>query len=226
MYNGEIHVLGGDSYSTIHQKWNGSSWVSVSTIPYYFTAGSAVVYNGEIHILDSMREPYLMNHYKWNGTTWVSVSTLPYNFYQGAAVVYNNEIHILGAGGGNLSHHKWTGTSWVSVSTLPYPMYRGDAVVHNNSIELLGSGYDPYYRNRASFTTPPNIYTPYTLIIQRGNTHVGKYLTAITDTSVITGGNNRFLSGFDDVWYFGATAFEMTDSMYYGNGTSWIKFKN
>ena len=32
----------------IHYKWTGSSWSNVSTLPYDFYYGSAVVYNNEI----------------------------------------------------------------------------------------------------------------------------------------------------------------------------------
>ena len=67
---------------------------SVSTLPYNFYNGSAVVYNNEFHILGGGNTTA---HYKWDGSSWVKVSTLPYNFLQGSAVVYNNEIHILGS---------------------------------------------------------------------------------------------------------------------------------
>ena len=125
----------------------GDEYESVSTLPYYFSNGGAVVLNNEIHILggcDGSDISTLTNHYKWNGTSWVSVSTLPYNFYDGDAVVLNNEIHILGttSSGDNTKHYKWNGTSWVSVSTLPYNFYDGDAVVLNNEIHILGGGND------------------------------------------------------------------------------------
>ena len=122
-------------------------------LPYDFYWGSAVVYNGEIHILGGRGGTD--KHYKWNGSSWTSVSTLPYPFYYGSAVVYNGEIHILGGysggGGGNTKHYKWNGSSWTSVSTLPYELYGGSAVVYNNEIHILG-GYDTDNRtNHYSF---------------------------------------------------------------------------
>lgn len=116
---------------------------SVSTLPFSFTQGSAVIYNGEIHILGSNVSADRTKHYKWNGTSWTEVSTLPYSFYGGAAVVFNNEIHILGSGYDSLYykyHYKYDGTSWTSVSTLPYSFYQGSAVVYNNGIHILGGG--------------------------------------------------------------------------------------
>ena len=80
--------------------------VSVSTLPYSFYNGSAVVLNDEIHILGCGSSSNYKSHYKYNGTSWVSVSTLPYDFSQGSAVVYNNDIHILGgSSGGNGTKH-------------------------------------------------------------------------------------------------------------------------
>ena len=71
-------------------------FISKSTLPYNFYAGSAVVLNNEIHILGTYNTGNYTKHYKYNGKSWSSVSTLPYNFYNGSAVVLNNEIHILG----------------------------------------------------------------------------------------------------------------------------------
>ena len=114
---------------------------SVSTLPYSFYNGCAVVLNGEIHILGTNDSSNYTKHYKWNGSSWTFVSTLPYDFYYGSAVVLNGEIHILG---GNTypytQHYKWNGSSWISVSTLPYNFYNGAAVVLNGEIHILGSG--------------------------------------------------------------------------------------
>ena len=71
---------------------------NVSTLPYSFYGGSAVVLNNEIHILGGSNDSSCYTkHYKYDGSAWTSVSTLPYNFYEGSAVVLNNEIHILGS---------------------------------------------------------------------------------------------------------------------------------
>ena len=83
-------VVGLQIEKCVDEQVNGG--VSVSTLPYEFTRGSAVVLNGEIHILGGNDSS--TSHYKFNGSSWESVSTLPYEFYRGSAVVYNSEIHI------------------------------------------------------------------------------------------------------------------------------------
>ena len=52
--------------------------ISISTLPYEFRYGGAVVYNNEIHILGGYTGLETVSHYKWNGNSWASVSTLPY----------------------------------------------------------------------------------------------------------------------------------------------------
>ena len=55
----------------------------VSTLPYSFYYGCALLIDGEIHILGSYDSTSRTKHYKLNKTTgkWESVSTLPYSFY-------------------------------------------------------------------------------------------------------------------------------------------------
>lgn len=142
--NDEIHILSGDG-NTYHYKWDGTSWSSVSTLPYNFYHGSAVVLNNEIHILGGNNtddDPYT-KHYKWDGIDWIFVSTLPYRFIEGMEVVLNNEIHIFGSTIDNCekNHYKWDGTSWSSVSTLPIEINNFNGfVVLNNEIHALGFG--------------------------------------------------------------------------------------
>lgn len=89
--------------------------LNMGDLPTSFAGGSAVVLNGEIHILGGL-SPY-KSHYKWNGSTWTSVSTLPYSFQSGSAVVLNDEIHILGSSssGCYTNHYKWNGSSWTQL---------------------------------------------------------------------------------------------------------------
>lgn len=117
--------------------------MNISTLPYHFENGCAVVLNGEIHILgggSAVTAASNKNHYKFNGTEWVSISTLPYNFRSGCAVVLDGEIHILGGSNGSTNHYKWNGTGWTSVSTLPSSFNLCSAVVKDGEIHMLGGG--------------------------------------------------------------------------------------
>ena len=137
VYDNKIHILGSldNNSRRRHYSWDGSSWVSESTLLNYFYYGAAVVYDNKIHILGGSGAR--TNHYSWNGSSWVSESTLPCTFYYGSAVVYDNKIHILG-GLNETVHYSWDGTSWVEESTLPYNFKYGSAVVYDNKIHILG----------------------------------------------------------------------------------------
>ena len=139
--NNEIHILGGDSGTTNHYKYNGTSWTSVSSLSDSFCDGSAVVYNNEIHILGSSGGQ--TSHYKYNGSSWTSVSTLPYNFYYGSAVVYNNEIHILGSydSSNRTKHYKYNGSSWDNLLLLDRYYLNKDTIIliDNKSNMTIGS---------------------------------------------------------------------------------------
>ena len=153
-FNNKLHYLGGGSsgYWKKHYEFDGKQWTQLGSLPYDFTNGSAVVLNGEIHILGAQVRggdaTDAKKHYKWNGTKWTQVSTLPYIFDNGSAVVLNGEIHIMGGNGtgSKLKHYKWNGTTWTQVSTLPYTVYSHMAIVYNGEIHLLGViGSSHYY---------------------------------------------------------------------------------
>ena len=325
--NDEIHVLGSgkDGTGTCHYKYNGSDWSEVSTLPYDFRYGSAVVFNNEIHILGSSVSGCGYNHYKFNGTEWVSVSTLPYIFKNGCAVVFNGEIHIIGSNQSDWTktcHYKFNGTGWDSVSTLSFKLtFRNCAVVFSNKIHIVigsatmnsGSHYafdgktcslissvpfcccgttlavfddalnvmggdygtngsldgrkrhykfngtewvssstlpfmcymgvsvvldDTLYLINGSYTEPhmatlSNI--PYIsdttvgaviLIYENETTSESKYYTKIITNEIFAFKNNKFPSGFDDIFYIDESNNVETAPTYYGNGTQWIKFKN
>ena len=176
-------VVGLQIEKYVDEQVNGC--VSVSTLPYDFWRGSAVVLNGEIHILGGANGDH-KSHYKYNGTSWVSVSTLPYEFYQGSAVVLNGEIHILGSyykSGSSYPyakrHYKFNGSSWVSVSTLPYEFYNGSAVVLNGEIHILGGAngdHKSHYKYNGtswvSVSTLPYYFYGSSAVVYNGEIHI------------------------------------------------------
>ena len=146
--NGAIHILGGSVDSDTkqnHYKYDGSSWTSVSTLPYPFYQGSAVTWNDEIYILggnngsDAGRNLF----YKYNNTSWSSVIGLPFPFFKGCAIVHENAIHVLGGYSSGTDHYKYDGNlTWRKASTLPYNFVYGSAVVYDNMINILGGNYN------------------------------------------------------------------------------------
>ena len=157
----------------INQKYANESGIwsnDVGPLPYQIGSGgsgSAVVYNGEIHIFGSRNWEHAKCHYKYNGSTWSSVSSLPYLFDYGSAVVYNGEIHILG--GSNPSgtytkyHYKYNGSTWSIDVRSSRSISRNMAVLYNNEIHTFYSsaGNIDHYKYDGSSWTKASTF-PYT----------------------------------------------------------------
>lgn len=241
VYNDELYVFtdstaNGNSSNSKWYSWNGATWTERTGYIKSSIGGFAVVWNGEIHLLGGNATPSQDRIYGNDGSNVVtSKISLPFTFYGGCAVVYNNEIHILGGyhstGGSTRMHYKFDGNVWTQVSTIPAELWWGNVVVLNGDIHKLGGLADSQHgsENHYIFESLSKVYSKNTVIINKGKTNNGAYLTSIVDTTSIISGdgsNNRFISGFDDCFYFSETGFDWTATMYYGDGTKWIKFKN
>ena len=157
IYRNEIHLVG----STSHYKWNGTSWVSASTLPEYFT-GPVCVYNDEIHVFGGQDSNTLKNHYKWNGSSWTKLSNMPINIRYGdgiSAVPYVDGIHIFRNYDSSVQHYRWDNGSWTKLADLPYNVFK--AVVYDGDIHLLGGGNGTSgdYRKHYKYNRNSNTYT-------------------------------------------------------------------
>lgn len=163
--NNSIYALFGD-YRYYYSHTN-SSWRRSGELPYTFNRGSAVILNGELHILGGDESSgNSRNHYKWSASmgTWVQFGALPYDFEGGIALVLNNEIHILGGINNFEKHWKWNGSVWTSVSTLPYTfsIFSDEmqkcqaATVLNGKIHLFAQNSHYRYNNNGTWTLITN----------------------------------------------------------------------
>lgn len=143
-------------------------------------------------------------------------------FGGGCACIKDNMMHIFLKS----AHYVTDGNTITQISTLQHEHYYSNGCTIYGDLHLIG-GNPNYSTEHIKFQSPQKVYSPNTLIINKGNSNSGVYLTAINDNSeIIKGNNNRFVSGFDDCFYFADTAFDWNAPMYYGDGSRWIKFKN
>ena len=233
-YGGSIHAF--QCTDRYYYKYNGVSWTQMFQIDYapYSNIMTAVVFGGYMHVykLFGVSANYYKVHLiidnagnKWDGAT----NDIPENASRRADMcVYNNEVHLLVYDDGGAKHYKSSDLiNWQLVDTLPSKFVGVFKIlVHNGDIHaFMMHNFDEYFH--VQYQAPEKIYSSNTLIINRGNSNFGAYLTAINDNSeIIKGNNNRFVSGFDDCFYFADSAFDWNAPMYYGDGSRWIKFKN
>lgn len=133
-------------------NYKSGVWSFVSTPPCDLKGGSAVAYNGEIHIFNGTSDGH---HYKWDGTTWINCGILGIGGLL-HTVVYNGELCLVGIyNGGDASEgnacndiYKWNGgNSWTKLTTNNNENSSfsvQDAVVYNNKIYVIGEHYDSY----------------------------------------------------------------------------------
>lgn len=144
--NGEVHILGGGGVSSTrrqHYKWDGTKWLPVSTLPIDLYYGSAVVYNGKIHIFS------VWSHYEWNGSTWTKLGELPYNVTESSAVVYKGDIYLLGgsSSGTTQNFYKWNDytDTWTALRGLAASFRGRMATVFRDSIYVVGYSSQNYW---------------------------------------------------------------------------------
>ena len=144
----------------------------------------------------------------------------------GSACIKDNVMHIFLKS----AHYVTDGNTITQISTLPHEHCYSNGCTIYGDLHLIAGNANNTNGSTADhikFQSPQKVYSPNTLIINRGNSNSGVYLTAINDNSeIIKGNNNRFVSGFDDCFYFADSAFDWNAPMYYGDGSRWIKFKN
>lgn len=130
VYQNEIHVLGGIDHERDHIKWNGSAWVTVSTLS-VDVVSSATSDNNNIYVLAKDSSSNSVYVYTWDGTQWSRLSST--SFSTGQVVIYNNEVHVLASS----ALFKFDGTYMVKISDLPYSYY-GCCAVYDGAIHILG----------------------------------------------------------------------------------------
>lgn len=161
--NYEIQLLGGQSSGSSHYRWDGSVWKSMTTLPYSFRVGDAVIYDNGLLLLGGTSNGNVVHNYQINDTSTSSKSwyrysddiPLPVAFINGSAVVWDNKAHLLG-GTNPYMHYSIDDDDgvlavWASTSTLPYPFTGGYAVVYNNEIHILGSSVIEHSKKHYKF---------------------------------------------------------------------------
>lgn len=110
--------------------------VSLPNLPFDLEEGSAVVYEGEIHVLggSNFDNNYdYMKHVKFNGTEWKTVSTLPCRAMYQSVAVYKGEIYLLYSN----NFYKWDGLTWTSL-TPPYSGGSWSIIVFSDKLYAIG----------------------------------------------------------------------------------------
>lgn len=129
VFQDRMHFLGGANNLKAHYMYNGTRWVSTSTLDRNFNKGSAIAYGDALHIFGGN----LGTHYKWDGSTWEQVASSAPTYANGSAVIYDDSIYFIGSGA-----YVYDGTSWKSKSGVLFSPTYCAAVSHKGRVYYMG----------------------------------------------------------------------------------------
>ena len=156
--------------------------ISISTLPYNFYKGSAVVANDKIYIIGSYDSSYCKKFYEYDGTSWNEKEAIPYDFYDGAAVAWNDEIYIVGARNGSyceICYYDPKSLAWYTSATMSYGFYRGSVVIWNDEMHILGGANNNTYHRKfkggnmwSDVSTLPYDFYEGSAVVWNGELHI------------------------------------------------------
>lgn len=193
-YDGKIYLLGASGTGGAgYQEYEDGVFGDVKSIPYQFSGGFALVYNGRIHMLGSAQRYVTKYHFGFDGTDFDSKSTMPYDFYYCPAVVYRGRIHIFGGNANRAEHWSYgekgvipfDNAEYIDITTLPTKLsYRdGESI---NIAGIVVHAYDKNDNDLGEISLSDLLYTP------TASPHTG--ITANCDPEE-TGSSDAIVSG-------------------------------
>ena len=233
--NNNVYLLGSEANNNQQNnyKYNtiADTYTQLTNIPYDFKDSSAVVVGTNIYILGSSNSSSNAKYnYKYDTLTdtYTKMTNIPYNFYMGSAVVVGTDIYILGSYASasyyryNYKYNTLTNT-YTKMNNIPYDFYAGSAVAVGTDFYVLGSASSSYSKyNRIYHTKNSSYSTNNTVVLVKGNTYSAEIIT----TNLFEEGYQPIIN-FSDVYYYTTqNGLNGTIPTYYGDGTSWTKFKN
>ena len=173
-------------------------------------------------------EHYISDDNIFMGGTWSLASdtaSIPYDFFSGSAVAIGTDIYLLGGDSSKTKNYKYNTLTdtYTQLTDIPYQFYQGAAVAIGTDIYLLGSYHRTntriYHLENKSYATDNSV------IIAQGRTYDVGYNVKLFETNFESA--YQPLYGFADAWFY-TTQDGLIKNIptYYGDGTSWIKFKN
>lgn len=230
LYNNYLFIIGGNdiynnisSYKKRNYKFNLSlqTGVEMANIPYNFNQGCAVLIGDYIYLIggsESLRKVY---KYSIFDNSYTELTDLTFDFSNGTITAVENDIYLFS----NSKYYKYNVETGVTTSLGDMPStfsnYYGNlSVFFNNSIYIMSVNSTSGQRYINILDFPPKNFTPNSIILSQ---NWNKFKTELIDTNV----ENGLQYSFDNVYYSDENG-ELDDTIeiYYGNGTTWQKFKN
>lgn len=224
-----IYLFGGNGNPTnayLYNK-NTNTYTKLNNIPFSFYNGTACLVGDYIYLFGGSGRATLAYKYSIKNNTYTKIQDIPYQISSGKCVAVGTDIYIAGSVASsqqkNFYKYDINTNTYTKLVDLPINFFGGGMAFVDAKIFLLGGGGGAKYVQAFSLT--PKQYDNSTFIIYRSDNLLGKYYTElVTPKKILTGKFPRLTTGFNDVFLYSNSTILSADS-YYGNGSSWIKFK-
>ena len=199
-----------------------NSYTQLSDIPYNFAYGSVVSIGTDIYLLGGDFSKNTVYKYNTITNTYTQLTDIPYDFVEGSAVSLGTNIYLFGSKYDTRMTYEYDTLldTYTQLTDTPYAFAYGATVIIDD-----GDCYEIYLLGGEQNPTKLQILELDTISFNNNNVIVlqdkPKY-----NTKLLSNGSN-IESFFNNAWFY-TTQDGLIKNIptYYGNGTSWIKFKN
>ena len=220
----DIYLFGLGGYNSRYNiyKYNITlgTYTYLNRLPTEVTNGAAVVAGDSIYVFGKKIYKY---NYKTNSITTISDFISSYGWIQGVLVgkyIYLFAYSKVTTAKGEIYKYDINADTFEELDIVSDKNYSGSGVcLVDSDIYIIGGNNENTWSS-AVLSIPSKTYTDKSIIISQG---FSKYKTELFNSNITNGINVNF----NDVYYYTTQdGFDDTIPTYYGNGTSWVKFKN
>ena len=213
-----IYLLGNGNSKAYKYNYKTDTYTQIAYTPYYYQNTGIVAIGTNIYTFGGTdTSSNLQKAYKYDTLTdiYTQVSSIPFSFMSGSAIGVNNMVYLFGGSQAYTTAYKYdTLTDTYTklpdipngISSTPVAVVGDKAIylMNNSKAQVLDLGILDFEDN--------------TFVISQA---LPTYKTQIYSNE------SNIRNGFDNAWFYTTQDGLITDiPSYYGDGTSWVKFKN
>ena len=226
-----VYLLGDRSYHNKVYRYDTVKdvYTNLEDIPYNFYNGTVTVIGTDAYLFGSGTAEYRQYAYKYDTVTdsYTRLTDLPYELNMGGSAAIGSDIYIFGSYVDDYKQYVYkydtiTG-SYTRLTNIPYAFCNGgvcaiDVNVNEKAIYLVGGYFEQTKIGLLNINTKS--YNNNSIVLLQNNP---KYKAVLLSSEIQNGAK----VSFEDVYHYtSSNKLDSTVPTYYGNGTSWIKFKN
>jgi len=210
------------SYNTITDTWSNLS--NFPTVEYEI---AMCAYGGIVYAFGGATTNQVRT-YNPVTDTFSAITLMPTTLPACRAILVDSDVYIFTGTTYSLYKYNIPSNTWTTLTGFPDNRLSIAAARVNDLMYILGGSINSRYQSSIkAFALTATSFPTGTVVLFRPREDYGNYTAELLTTSKLLGINNtRLLTYFDDVFIRDSSTLRGDLPSYYGNGTSWVKFKN